>query len=45
MFYARWKTPWEVVPVYAVDPTNNKFLVNDRGFFDWVDMSEFDPIL
>lgn len=43
MFYAIWKLPWRIVQVFAVDPINNKFLINNCGYFEWVDMSEFKP--
>lgn len=44
MFYALWTASWQTVQVYAVDTVKNKFLVNERGNFTWVDMDEFKPI-
>ena len=43
MFSCINKYTWQTVIVYAVDPVNNKFLIDNNGEFEWVDMSDYKP--
>lgn len=44
MVHVFWTTARRPVQLFAVDPINNRFLINDLGNFKWVNMDEFEPI-
>lgn len=36
---------WEATIIYGVDPVNDKFLIFEKDYWDWVPMDEFKPVV